>query len=224
MMDMEVHGMGEPILFWGATGQAIVLHEFLCTREHRLIALVDRDPGLVPPFPGVPLFRDLDGLVAFLGSTPLSPGFVVAVAGALGAERIALSEVLRAQGLRPVRAIHPSAWIARDAEVGMGLQAMAGSRIGARASLADWVIVNTGASIDHECRIGSGAHLAPGVILCGCVEVGECAMVGAGAIVLPRVRIGANAIVGAGSVVVRDIPEGVVAFGNPARVVRTLGA
>jgi len=44
--------MGEPILFWGATGQAIVLHEFLCAREQRLVALVDRDLEVVSPFPG----------------------------------------------------------------------------------------------------------------------------------------------------------------------------
>jgi len=37
-----------------------------------------------------------------------------------------------------------------------------------------------------------------------------------------RVRIGADAIVGAGAVVTRDIPEAVVAYGAPARVIRTV--
>jgi maltose O-acetyltransferase len=52
------------------------------------------------------------------------------------------------------------------------------------------------------------------------ITIGENAWLGGGAIVCPGVTIGANTVVGAGAVVVRDLPEGVVAVGNPARVVR----
>jgi maltose O-acetyltransferase len=47
--------------------------------------------------------------------------------------------------------------------------------------------------------------------------------IGGGAIVLPGVRIGAGTVVGAGAVVTRDLPSGVVAVGNPARVLREIG-
>lgn len=46
--------------------------------------------------------------------------------------------------------------------------------------------------------------------------------IGAGVVVLPGVRIGAGSTIGAGSVVTRDIPAGVVAVGNPCRVLRQL--
>lgn len=49
------------------------------------------------------------------------------------------------------------------------------------------------------------------------------AKVGANATLLPGVVIGANALVGAGSVVVRDVPDGKVVVGNPARVIRDVG-
>ena len=45
---------------------------------------------------------------------------------------------------------------------------------------------------------------------------------GGGVIVLPGITIGADTVVGAGSVVTKDLPAGVLALGNPARVVRTL--
>lgn len=53
------------------------------------------------------------------------------------------------------------------------------------------------------------------------VEIGSDVWVGGGAIVLPGVRIGSRAVIGAGSVVTRDVPEGVLAAGNPARVLKT---
>jgi maltose O-acetyltransferase len=54
------------------------------------------------------------------------------------------------------------------------------------------------------------------------VEIGSDVWVGGGAIILPGVRIGARAVIGAGSVVTRDVPEGVLAAGNPCRVLREI--
>jgi galactoside O-acetyltransferase len=54
------------------------------------------------------------------------------------------------------------------------------------------------------------------------VSIGENAWIGSGAIILPGVKIGKNVVIGAGSVVTRDIPDNVLAFGNPCRVIRSL--
>jgi len=56
----------------------------------------------------------------------------------------------------------------------------------------------------------------------GKVVIGDKVFVGASSIILPGVTIGSDVIIGAGSVVTRDIPDGVVAAGNPARVVCSL--
>ena len=55
------------------------------------------------------------------------------------------------------------------------------------------------------------------------VHIGRNCWIGAGAIILPGVSIGDNTVIGAGSVVTRDIPDGVVAVGNPCRVLRPIG-
>jgi maltose O-acetyltransferase len=55
------------------------------------------------------------------------------------------------------------------------------------------------------------------------ITIGDNVWLGSGAIVLPGVTIGENTVVGAGAVVTRDLPSNVVAVGNPARVVRTIG-
>lgn len=55
------------------------------------------------------------------------------------------------------------------------------------------------------------------------VHIGRNCWIGAGAIILPGVTIGDNTVVGAGSVVTKDLPSGVVAVGNPCRVLREIG-
>lgn len=55
------------------------------------------------------------------------------------------------------------------------------------------------------------------------VRIGKNCWLGAGVIVMPGVTIGDNSVIGAGSIVTRDIPSGVVAYGNPCRVIREIG-
>ena len=61
-----------------------------------------------------------------------------------------------------------------------------------------------------------------GLELSNAIDIGDDVWIGGGAIVCPGVRIGARSVIGAGSVVTKDIPEGVVAVGNPCRVLREI--
>ncbi|TXN05610.1 sugar O-acetyltransferase [Methylobacterium sp. WL64] len=54
------------------------------------------------------------------------------------------------------------------------------------------------------------------------VEIGSDVWVGGGALILPGVTIGSRTVIGAGSVVTRDVPDGVLAAGNPCRVIRPI--
>lgn len=54
------------------------------------------------------------------------------------------------------------------------------------------------------------------------VKIGKNCWIGAGAVILPSVTVGDNTVVGAGSVVTKDLPSGVVAVGNPCRVLREI--
>jgi sugar O-acyltransferase (sialic acid O-acetyltransferase NeuD family) len=104
--------------------------------------------------------------------------------------------------------------------MGIGNMFLQGTIIQAQARIGNHVIINTGARVDHDCILDDYVHAAPGVILCGCVTIGEGAFIGAGSVIIPGKRIGAWATVGAGSVVINDIPDFAVAVGNPAKIIK----
>jgi len=114
-----------------------------------------------------------------------------------------------------VTAIHPSASVSPYCEIGIGTVIMQGAIVQSCAKIGNHVIVNTQSSIDHDCRIGDFVHVAPGATVSGNVEVGECSWIGVGSVVKQGIHIGKNCMIGAGSVVVKDIPDNVVAYGNP---------
>ncbi len=102
--------------------------------------------------------------------------------------------------------------------------------------IGDRVKIHTNCYVAQFTFIGDDAFLAPGVSVANdlypgndasaekmagpIIEAG--AQIGAGVTLLPFVRIGAGAVIGSGSVVSRDVPPGMVAFGNPARVARAV--
>lgn len=117
-------------------------------------------------------------------------------------------------------AIHPGAIVSQSVAIGEGSVVMQGAIIQPDAHIGRHCIINTGASIDHECQLGDYVHISPHATLCGNVHVGEGSWIGAGATVIPGIKIGRWCTIGAGSVVIHDIPDGVVAYGNPCKVKR----
>ncbi|MGG2464296.1 sugar O-acetyltransferase [Streptomyces sp. RGM 3693] len=105
------------------------------------------------------------------------------------------------------------------------------SRINFDAVLLDCAPITIGADVrmGPRCQLYTANHPHSAELRHGMwesaqpIRVKDGAWLGGGVIVLPGVTIGANTVVGAGSVVTRDLPDEVVAVGNPARVVRALG-
>jgi maltose O-acetyltransferase len=90
-------------------------------------------------------------------------------------------------------------------------------RIGAHCQLATGIQLLTATHpIDPEARRLGWEYAEP-------IAIGDNVWLGGGVIVCPGVTIGDDTVVGAGAVVTRDLPGGVVAVGNPARVLREIG-
>jgi sugar O-acyltransferase (sialic acid O-acetyltransferase NeuD family) len=212
-----MQGIAPEVLLWGGTGQAKVIRPIIEHYGSRVVAVFDDTPNLPPTFPDVPLFHGWTAFQQWVAQRDRSRlGFCVAIGNPHGRVRLALSEKLKAEGLRCISVVHPHACIEPNARIGEGCQIHAGAIVGAEAVLGRQCIVNTKASVDHECVLEDGVEIAPGATLCGLVRVRVNGWVCAGATILPRLTIHADAVVGAGAVVTRDVPAGTTVIGVPA--------
>lgn len=217
----------QKFLIWGAKGHAKVLDEIIRLNNGEVIALVDKDSSLVSPIDKLKILNGHQDYINWVKEIKhLNAEFkisaIAAIGGDKGRDRLHYLKMFQLDGFRTPSLIHPKSHVSDTAIVGGNSQICAFAFIGANASIGEACIVNTKASVDHESILGDGVHLAPGVTLCGCVKIGKHVFVGAGAIILPNLSIGDNSIVGAGSMVTRDVPENVLVYGNPAKIIRKL--
>jgi sugar O-acyltransferase (sialic acid O-acetyltransferase NeuD family) len=119
-----------------------------------------------------------------------------------------------------VSPVHRSAHVEQTVYIGQGTVIFAGAVVQMDARIGDHCIINTGATVDHDCQIGDFVHVGPGVNISGNVSIGELSWIGIGSQVIQGISIGSNTIIGAGSTVLHNIPDNVIAYGTPARMIR----
>ncbi len=126
--------------------------------------------------------------------------------------------------------------VREECTIGDDVSVWSNSIIDYGCSIGDRVKIHSNCYVAQFTIIEADAFLAPGVSIANDLYpgddesaekmagpiIGAGAQIGVNSTLLPYVRIGAGAIVGSGSVVSRDIPAGMVAFGNPARVHRAV--
>lgn len=218
--DMNGGNMNLPVLILGAGGHAKVLVDALLASSAVIAGIVDPDPKLSGAnILGVPVLGGDD----VVGQFPAAEIQLVNGLGSIGVpvKRQQLFERFKGMGYNFATVVHPSAVLALDVELGEGAQVMAGAVIQAGSRIGRNTIINTRASIDHDCIIGNHVHIAPGVTLSGGVTVGEGTHIGTGATVVQGINIGKGCLVAAGAVVVRDVAAHTRVYGVPAREAKT---
>lgn len=132
------------------------------------------------------------------------------------------SKIWRIKKQAFISLVHPSSVIASTVKPAFGLYMEPLSVISPYSQIGFGVTINRNCSVGHHNIIGEYSSVHPGVNLCGHVELGKNVAIGAGSTVFSNVKIGNNSVIGGGSVVIKDIPDNVLAFGNPCKIIKKI--
>lgn len=118
--------------------------------------------------------------------------------------------------------IHPTAYVASEVIVGNGVFIEPKVIVSTQTKIGFGTTIKRGVSVGHHNKLGTFCELNPGVILSGNVVIGDNCIIGTGTTVKDGITIGNNSFIGMGSNVVKNMPSGVVAYGNPCKVMKNL--
>lgn len=210
--------MKQKLFILGASGHAKMLIDAIeTTCDWEIVCCLDSPTSSHSELLGIPVEPETRSRLETLQAAGCY-GFV-----ALGDNhtRKKLSRMLQDLAIQQPTIIHRSAVISPSARIGPGTVIMPGAIVGAACRIGSGVIVNTAAHIDHDGNVGDYCHIGPGCHIAGNVTLQEGAFLGVGASIIPQVQIGQWSIAGAGTTVLRDIPDGEIWAGNPARYLKS---
>jgi sugar O-acyltransferase (sialic acid O-acetyltransferase NeuD family) len=205
------------VVIYGASGHGKVIADIVTKSGKTVLGFVDDNETLWDkPFCGCPVRKGSSHLFEYAKKEDFS----VIIGIGDNHNRREIVKAMESLGASFGSAIHPSAQLGNDVNIGEGTVIMANSVINPGARVGRHCIVNTGVTIDHDCIIGDFVHLSPGAHLGGRVRVGNSSWIGLGASIINNIHIAEHTIIGAGSVVIRNVDAYTVVAGNPAAFLR----
>tara|TARA_Y100000992_G_C21259839_1_gene490645 strand:- start:185 stop:784 length:600 start_codon:yes stop_codon:yes gene_type:complete len=196
--------MSKRIAIIGAGGHGKVVGEIAILNKYEVVHFFDDRADIIKEFIFTPI-KNIDYLSSHLNDYD---AFFVAI----GDNKMRNNKIkwLKENKANIVNLIHPDSTVSKFSSLGVGTCVMANAVINAGTFVNEGVIINTSASIDHDCKIGDFAHISPNCSLSGNVKIGKFTHLGSGTSVHPGIKVGDNVKTGVGSKIFKDILDDTV--------------
>jgi sugar O-acyltransferase (sialic acid O-acetyltransferase NeuD family) len=161
------------ILVYGGGGHGKALIDLLrVLHVYHAVAVIDDGLPAGGTVMGVPVYGGAEVLAELYAQ---GVRLAINAVGGIGNldTRLKVFERLAGAGFSCPTLAHPSAVIEPSARLAAAVQVMPLAYVGSESEVGYGAIVNTGAIVSHDCRIGDYANLSPGAILAGEVEIGS---------------------------------------------------
>jgi len=208
----------EDIIVYGAGGHSKTVIDVIEEQGlYRILGVLDDDENVAGTLLGYPVIVNREEKEDAIRR---AYGGVVAIADS----RIRFRIVSKIEAIFPkfrfVNALHTTARISRHAKIGQGAVVMCSVRIGVDATIGNHCIICSNSLISHDNTLGDYVFVGPAVCCSGSVTIGAHSYVLSGSVIINNTAIGDHTVVGSASNVVSDLPSNVLAYGNPAKIIR----
>lgn len=204
------------LLIIGAVGQATNALEVAINQQWNVIGFLDETIPRETVKLGYPVYISLDRI-----EDPYSIYWFVAIGDNYLRERASERIALLLKYERLVSLIHPNSVVSKLSTVGKGSILMPGTIVGANTQVGDSCILGNNSVVAHDSQLGPFSSLGPSATTGGEVIVGRRSAIGLGAMVREKITIGVDSVLGANSYLNNDLKSNSIAFGNPAKLIRS---
>jgi len=207
------------IVIFGAGGHAkVIIDTIEKLKEYKIVGIIDSFKPVSSTVGGYKILGDETILLSLKNEIF---GGIVAIGDNWTRKQVVEKVKSIIPNFKFVTIFDPSAVVSKSVVIGDGTVVMAGVVVKCDTKIGEHCIINTKSTVSHDCNLGDYVSCAPGAIIGGNVKIGDCTAIALGTKIIQSINIGEHTVVGAGSIVVKDIDSNVVAYGIPAKIVRS---